>query len=129
MDNSEAHIAKLVRDLAHPEVYNRKHAAWTLARIAQKGGAEAAVKAEAVPKLAACLEDSELVVRYRALWALLELAKRGQKTAVLEAGVVKMISGMVADETEVEVCHPHSDEVVFTQIGTLAREVLELLQI
>ena len=30
--------ANLVRDLSHPDTYNRKHAAWTLARLAQKDG-------------------------------------------------------------------------------------------
>ena len=120
-------VASLVNDLSHPEVYNRKHAAWTLARLAQKGRADEVVDAGAVPKLAVCIGDSEPIVRYRALWALLELAKRGQREAVLGTGVVPAISGMAGDDAVVEICHAGIDEIAQTSIERIARETLELL--
>jgi hypothetical protein len=121
-------IAKLARDLSSAELYDRKHAAWTLARIAQKGGGAEVVSAGAVPKLAECLRDPELIVRYRALWALLELAKRGQGKAILGANIISDIETMVGDETVVETCHRSTDELVRTTVGGLAAEAMRFLQ-
>jgi hypothetical protein len=120
-------IAKFVRDLSGSELYDRKHAAWTLARIAQNGGGAEVVSAGAIPKLAECLRDPELIVRYRALWALLELVKRGQGEAILDANIISDIEPMVDDEILAETCHPHTDEVVQTTIGRMAKELLRYL--
>ncbi|MFH0815813.1 MAG: HEAT repeat domain-containing protein [Methanobacteriota archaeon] len=120
-------INKLVNDLSHTEVYQRKHAAWTLARLAQKGKAEKIVSAGAVSKLAKCLYDNELIVRYRVVWALSMLAKHGQKKAVLEADVEATLSNMIDDNNEVEICHPQTNEMIYTTLGNLAKEAIGYL--
>jgi hypothetical protein len=122
-------ILKFTQDLSHPELYNRKHAAWMLARLAQKGEARAIVRAGAVPKLALCLKDPEMIVRYRALWALLEVVKHGQNDAVLALGIIPALAGMAADESEAETCHPGTDEIVRTTVGKLAGELLACLDV
>ncbi|MBA3046326.1 MAG: hypothetical protein KKH41_08860 [Candidatus Thermoplasmatota archaeon] len=122
---TEAQIKNLVADLAHPGVYQRKHAAWTLARLAQRGNAKTVVNTGAVPKLVECLGADELIVRYRAVWALGMLAKHGQRTIVLDSGAETMILGMIDDSTSVEICDPHTSEIIRTTLGTLAREMLE----
>ncbi len=121
-------IKKLVKDLSHAVAFQRKHAAWMLARLAQKGKAGTIVSAGAVPKLAKCLDDNEMIVRYRAVWVLSMLAKHGQKQAILEAELESVLNCLADDKTEVEICHPHTSEIIFTTLGSLANEALGYLQ-
>ncbi len=124
----DAQILKLVKDLSKEKTYHRKHAAWTLARLAQKGKAGVIVQTGAVQPLVKCLSDDELIVHYRALWALSMLAKHGQKKAILEADIIPEIQKFLDDESEVEIANIHSGEIIFTTLGELAREALENLQ-
>ena len=127
MENMEKQIKKLVNDLSHSETYNRKHAAWTLARLAQKGHSKTIVNAGAIPELVKCLED-EMIVKYRAVWALSMLAKHEQKQAVLDADIIPIFQNLVDDNTKVEICHAHTSEMVFTTLGDLAREAINNLE-
>ena len=123
-----AQILKLVRDLSDAEEYPRKHAAWTLARLAQKGKAAIIVQTGAVPHLVKCLSDPELIVHYRAVWALSMLAKHGQKQAILDANVIPEIKKFLDDESKVETANIHSGELIFTTLGELAAEALQNLE-
>ena len=127
MMDVDRQIDKLVGDLSSSEQYDRKHAAWTLARLAQRGKAPQIVGSGAVPNLVACLND-EMLVKYRAVWALSMLAKYGQKKAVLDADIIPIIQGLVGDDTKVEICHQHSSEITFTTLGDLAKECLDTLR-
>ena len=124
----DAQILKLVRDLSDHEIYPRKHAAWTLARLAQKGKAGIIVQTGAVPKLIKCLSDDELIIKYRAVWTLSMLAKHGQKQAILDANVIPIIQKLIDDNSQVEIANIHSGEIIFTTLGELAREALENLK-
>lgn len=123
----ESQIRKLVKDLSDPEVYPRKHAAWTLARMAQKGNAKAIVECGAVPALVKCLADSESIVRGRALWALCMLAKHGERDAVLQAGIIPRLEEMTSDNTEIEITHSVSNEIKRVEISELASELQNIL--
>ena len=125
--NIDAQILKLVRDLSDTEEYPRKHAAWTLARLAQKGKAAIIVQTGAVPGLVKCLDD-EMNVKYRAVWALRMLAKNGQKQAVLDADIIPIFQDLVDDETKVEICHAHTSEILFTTLGKLAIDTIKNLE-
>lgn len=124
----EAQILKLVRDLSDNEEYPKKHAAWTLARLAQKGKAAIIVQTGAVPPLVKCLSDDELIVHYRALWALSMLAKHGQKQAVLDADVIPIIQKFLGDESEVEIANAHTSEIIYTTLGELAAQAIQNLE-
>ena len=120
-------IKKFVKDLSHPEVYNRKHAAWMLARFVQKGKANEIVDAGAIPLLVRCLED-EMIVKYRAVWVLALLAEKGQKQAVQEANVIRIFEELADDGTRVETCHPQTSEILYVTLGDLAKRGLEALR-
>ncbi len=126
--NIEAQILKLVRDLSDAEEYPRKHAAWTLARLAQKGKAGIIVQTGAVPPLVKCLSDDELIIHYRALWALSMLAKHGQKQAILDADIIPEIQKYLDDESKVEIANIHTSEMVFTTLGELAAQAMKNLK-
>ncbi len=122
------HIMKLVKDLSEPEVYARKHAAWTLARMAQKGHAGAIVSCRGVPALAKCLGDGEAIVRGRALWALHMLAKNGEGDAILQAAVTRRLEEMASDNAEIEITHSGSSEIKRVTIAELASELQNTLR-
>ena len=126
--NLDAQILKLVKDLSKEKKYTRKHAAWTLARLAQRGKAGVIVQTGAVPPLVKCLSDPELIVPYRALWAWSMLAKHGQKQAILEANITPEIQKFLDNQSEVEIANIHSGELIFTTLGELAKEALENLE-
>lgn len=123
----EMSIKKWIKDLSHSEVYNRKHALWMLARMAQKGKAGFIVSQGAIPLIVKCLDD-EMIVKYRAVWTLSMLAKSGQKQAVLDADIIPIFQSFVNDEAKVEICHPHTSEIIYTTLGELAKEGMANLQ-
>ena len=125
--NPDNQIKSFVKDLANKDLYKRKHAAWMLARLAQKGKTAYIVQAGAVPMLAKCLEDREMIVKYRAVWALGLLAKHGQATIVREAKVEPILQDMAQDTTEVETCQAHTGELTNTTLGKLAEEALKYI--
>lgn len=124
MDNQ---VRSFVRDLASADVYKRKHAAWMIARLAQKGKAVYISDAGAIPALVKCLEDREMIVKYRAVWALGLLAKHGQAKLIRVPKTVSALQKMVDDKTEVEICHPHTGEMVATTLGKLAEDALKYI--
>ncbi len=124
----DAQILKLVKDLSKEKTYHRKHATWTLARLAQRGKARIIVQAGAVPRLVKCLWDDELIIQYRAVWALSMLAKHGQKQAVLDANVVQKIRELTDDHSQVEIANQHTGELIFTTLGKLARDAIKNLE-
>lgn len=124
----DSHIMKLVKHLSEPEVYPRKHAAWTLARMARKGHAAAIVSCGAVPALAKCLGDGEAIVRGRALWALSVLVKHGERDAVLRAGITKSLEEMTSDNTEIDITRSGSSEIMRATISELASELRNTLR-
>ena len=126
--NTEAQILKLVRDLSKEKTYHKKHAAWTLARLAQRGKARIIVQAGAVPGLVKCLSDHELIIQYRAVWALSMLAKHGQKQAIIEANVVQKIRELTDDYSQVEIANQHTGELIFTTLGKLAKDAIKNLE-
>ena len=123
----DAQILKLVRDLSKEKKYTRKHAAWTLARLAQRGKARMIVQAGAVPLMAKLLSEEDLIIQYRAVWALSMLAKHGQKQAVLDANVVQKIRELTDDYSQVEIANQHTGEIIFTTLGKLARDAIKNL--
>ena len=128
MVNADKSILKFVSALSHEDVYERKHAAWMLARLAEKGKAKEIVDAGAVPEFVKLLEDKETIVLYRAVWAIGVLAKKGQTKGILEANIQPILEKLASDETVVEICHPQTNEIMQTTIGELARSALEHLE-
>ena len=125
--NPDNQIRSFVKDLANVDMYKRKHAAWMLARLIQKGKTAYIVQAGAVPMLAKCLVDREMIVKYRAVWALGLLAKHGQMAAVREAKVEPILRNMALDTTEVEICHAHTGVLKNTTLGKLAQDALKYI--
>jgi hypothetical protein len=125
--NSDNQIQSLVRDLASPDLYKRKHAAWMIARLAQKGKSAYIIQAGAIPMLAKCLEDREMIVKYRAVWALAIIAKKGHARDIRESSAEPVLKAMLGDGTEVEICHAQTGEMVGTTLGKLAEEALRYI--
>ena len=126
--NIDEQILKLVKDLSKNETYPKKHAAWTLARLAQRGKTEIIVQAGAIPSLVKCLSDDELIVQYRAVWCLSMLAKHGQKQAILDADIIEKIQTFIDEQSRVEIANIHSGELIFTTLGELAREAMKNME-
>ncbi len=129
MADTDKSILKFVRALSHEDVYERKHAAWMLARLAEKGKAKDIVDAGAVPELVKLLEDKETIVLHRAVWAIGVLAKKGQTKEILDANIQPILEKLADDNTIVEICHPQTNEIMRTTIGELARSALEHLEL
>lgn len=98
-----------------------------IARLAQKGKAVYIVNAGAIPLLVKCIEDKEMIVKYRAVWALGMLAKHGKMPAALVENAIPILKGLVEDKTEVEICHPNTNELISTTLGRLAENALKYL--
>lgn len=125
--NPDNQIQSFVRELASADLYKRKHAAWMIARLAQKGKIPYIIQAGAIPLLAKCLEDREMIVKYRAVWALGIIAKKGQGRVIKDSNVEPALKAMLGDDTEVEICHAQTGEMVDTTLGSLAEEALKYL--
>ena len=124
MDNQ---VRSFVRDLSSTDVYKRKHAAWMIARLAQKGKAVYIADAGAIPPLVKCIDDTEMIVKYRAVWALGLLAKHGQAKHIRTPKTISALEKLTGDRTEVEICHPHTGEMVSTTLGKLAEDALKYI--
>jgi hypothetical protein len=125
--NPDNQIQSFVKDLSSADLYKRKHAAWMIARLAQKGKSAYIIQAGAIPMLAKCLGDREMIVKYRAVWALAIIAKKGHGRDIRELDVEPALKAMLGDDTEVEICHAQTGEMIDTTLGSLAEEALKYL--